>query len=122
MNLLFEELQFTDETLVLIYAIVISVQRRGEKGVKDEEGTLQSEDTKAQDVKNIGVSSAIGALIGVLAGGKKGARSGATIGAVGSLAGILTTRGRDLWLYAETELTIRLEREATILTRVLTNR
>jgi len=120
MNLLFEELQFTDETLVPIYAIVVSVQRRGEKRVKDEEGTLRAEGTKAQDAKNVGISSAIGALIGVFSGGKKGARTGATVGAVGSLAGILSTRGRDLWLYAETELTIRLEREASILTRVLT--
>ena len=122
MNLLFEELQFTDGTLVPINAIVVSVQRRGEKSVKDEEGTLQAEGTKAKDTKNVGVSSAIGALIGVLAGGKKGARAGATIGAVAGLSGILATRGRDLWLYAETELTIRLEREATIPTRVLTNR
>lgn len=119
MNLSFEDLEFRDGTRAPIEATVVSIEKSGDKRIKDEEGTLQTKGTKGEDAKNVGTASAIGAVIGVLTGGKRGAKTGATIGAVAGLAGVLTGRGRDLRLYSETEMVIRLQQEAVIPARVL---
>ena len=114
MDLRFDTLEFSDGRTVPIEAMVVSVEGRSDGKVKEEEGTVQAEGSKGEDAKRVGVSSGIGALIGVLTGGKRGAGRGAAAGGVAGLAGVLITRGRDLYLYSETEMIIRLQQEMRI--------
>ena len=81
--------------------------------IKDGEGTIQGRGGKGADAKKVGVSSGLGALLGVLTGGGKGAKVGAAVGAASGLAGVLMTRGSDVVLYPETQLTIRLDKPAS---------
>lgn len=114
MNLRFDSLEFRRGNRVPIQARVVLVEKRGNAKIKNEEGPLEGEGTKSKDAKRVGGSSAIGALIGVLTGGKRGAKGGAMIGAVAGLAGVLTSRGRDLVVMPQTEMIIELDAAAEI--------
>lgn len=122
MNLRFDELEFPGGTTVPIEATVLSIEDRADETVKDEEGTIQGRGTKGKDAAKIGAASGLGALLGVLTGGGKGAKTGAAAGAVGGLAGVLFTRGEDIVLFSETELTIRLDKEAAFHSGLLRSR
>ena len=89
------------------------------KEVKDEEGTIQGKGSKSSDLKRVGGGAGIGALIGVLTGGGKGAKIGAAVGAIAGGAGTLATRGNDIVLYPDTELVIRLNRDAAVSSGIL---
>ena len=80
---------------------------------------MQAKGTKSSDARKMGTSSALGALIGVLTGGRRGAATGAAVGAAVGAAGVLISRGRDLNLDSQTEMTIELDQDAEIPLRAL---
>lgn len=114
MNLLFNELEFASGSRVPIHGVVSSIEERADEEVKDEEGKIEGGGSKSGDLKKVGISAGIGALLGILTGGKSGAKTGAGVGAVVGLAGVLATRGKDVVLYPETEMRVKLENEVTI--------
>ncbi len=113
MTLHFQEIELADGSRIPIDGSVISIEPRRKEEVADDSGKLEAPGQKGEDAKKVGVSTGIGALIGVLTGGGGGAKVGGAIGALAGVAGVLTSRGNDLTLPTETELTIRLNRDAT---------
>ncbi len=69
-----------------------------------------------QKVATVGTTTGIGAIIGGAAGGGDGAIIGTVIGAAAGLAGVFSTRGQPVEIYAETGLTFRLENPVRIFT------
>lgn len=61
--------------------------------------------------KYVGGGAALGALIGALAGGGKGAAIGAGVGAGAGAVGQIYTRGKNVYVPAETLLRFRLDRD-----------
>jgi type IV secretion system protein VirB10 len=119
MNLKFDEMEFPDGNKIPIDATVASIEERADEEVKDGEGTIQGQGTKGKDAKKVGAAAGLGALLGVLGGGGKGAKIGAATGAVAGLAGVLATRGDDIVLYSETELILRMDRDAAFVSGLL---
>jgi len=113
MTLHFQEVELADGSQISIDGSVISIEPRRKEQVADDSGKLEAPGQKGEDAKKVGVAAGIGALIGVLTGGGGGAKVGGAIGALTGVAGVLTSRGNDLTLPTETELTIRLNRDAT---------
>jgi hypothetical protein len=70
----------------------------GDTGQVDPEGGVKGKDSSKRDVVKIGTSSAIGAIIGAIAGGGKGAAIGAAIGGAIGTGGVLSQRGKDIYL------------------------
>jgi hypothetical protein len=114
MNLRFDEVELPNRVKIPIQATVDSIEERADEEVKDDEGTIQAPGEMKKSAKRVGVTSGIGALIGVLTGGGRGAKAGAATGAVAGVAGVLFTRGSDILLYSQTEMTIRLSTETEI--------
>ena len=112
MTLHFREIELPDGSRIPIDGSVVSIEPRRKEEVKDDSGRLEAPGQKGEDAKKVGVAAGIGALIGVLTGGGSGARVGGAIGALTGAVGVLTSRGSDLILPTETELTIRLNRDA----------
>jgi type IV secretion system protein VirB10 len=112
MNLHFDAIELPSGVRVPLAATVASIEQRADEEVKDEEGVIEGKSGTSRDVKRVGAATGIGALIGILAGGGKGAKVGAAVGLATGAAGVLATRGSDIVLYPDTELTIQLEREA----------
>ena len=112
MTLHFREIELVDGSRIPIDGTVVSIESRRKEEVKDDSGKLEAPGGKGGDAKKVGVAAGIGALIGVLTGGGGGAKVGGAIGALTGVAGVLTSRGSDLILPTETELTIRLNRDA----------
>lgn len=75
---------------------------------------MEGKITKAEDAAKVGIGTAIGAAIGAIFGGGRGAAKGAAVGAGGGTGVVLTTRGEDLVLAPEQELTFTLARNANI--------
>jgi hypothetical protein len=115
MDLRFDEIVWPDGRTSLIDASVVEIEKRADEEVEDEEGTIKGKGTKTEDAKRVGVATGIGALIGIMAGGAKG---GAITGAVGGIAGVLATRGSDILLYSQTELTVKLNGDVVIPTEL----
>jgi type IV secretion system protein VirB10 len=76
----------------------------------NEEGKLQGESSKGDDVGTVAKTTSVPAGIGGIAGGRKGAGIGAAGGAAAGLATVLLTRGKDLVLDRGTTLEIVLDR------------
>lgn len=118
MNLVFDELEVSPGNRASITSVLVGIEERAEKDV-DEEGTIEGSDSTGRDLGTVGGGAGIGALIGILTGGGSGAKKGAAIGAVAGLAGVLTTRGADIILPSETEMTLRLEKDLVLTTGIL---
>jgi len=114
MNFRFEDLEFFNGTRDPIEGRIVFIEKREGQEVRDEEGTVQGKGTKSSDARKVGTSSAIGALIGVLTGGKRGAATGAAVGAAVGAVGVLTSRGRDLYVDSQTEMIIELDQDAEV--------
>ncbi len=114
MHLQFNELEFADGSKYLFPATVVSIEPKAGGKVKDREGTLQGKGSKSQDAKRVGTAAGVGGLVGVLTGGRKGGAVGAATGTIIGLAKVMTRRGRDLDLYRDTQLTIKLNRKAFV--------
>jgi type IV secretion system protein VirB10 len=89
-----------------------------DKGVKDQEGTIQQDsDTgkKVEDAAKGGVIGTVGgATAGGLAGGLNGARVGAGAGAAGGIAWALLKRGNDVKLDVGTSIEMEIQRPITV--------
>lgn len=75
---------------------------------------MEGKTTKAEDARDIGIGTGIGTIVGAIFGGKKGAAIGGTAGAGGGTATVLATRGEDLVLVPERELTFTLALNADL--------
>lgn len=99
----------------LLSVAVTSVESRGSwVDVHTRPITLEGKSHKKRDVIAIGGGSALGALIGGIAGGGKGAAIGAGAGAGAGTAGAALTGKKEISLPAESHLTFRLSRSATV--------
>jgi hypothetical protein len=83
-------------------------------GDVDPEGGVKGRDDSKRDAVKIGTSSAIGAIIGAIAGGGKGAAIGAAIGGAIGTGGVLTQRGKDIYLPRGQQLRIRTNSDTSI--------
>ena len=81
--------------------------------VTDDEGRVGKNHNKRNGIL-IGGGAGLGALIGAIAGGGKGALIGGAAGAGAGTAGAAYTGKKDIRVPAETHLTFRLARPATI--------
>jgi hypothetical protein len=92
-----------------------SVEVDGESSAiaTDDEGRIGKNHNKRNGVL-IGGGAGLGALIGGIAGGGKGALIGSAAGAGAGTAGAAYTGKKDIRVPAETKLTFRLARPATI--------
>jgi hypothetical protein len=88
----------------------------GTNGVKDKEGTIAGDSSKAKDVGTIVGLAIPGAGIGAISDqeGGKGAAIGAAIGGALGLATVLLTRGPEIELGAGASVEMVLERSLTI--------
>jgi hypothetical protein len=88
----------------------------GTNGVKDREGTIAGDSSKAKDVGTIVGLAIPGAGIGAISDqeGGKGAAIGAATGGALGLATVLLTRGPEIELGAGTSVEMVLERSLTI--------
>ena len=64
--------------------------------------------------ETVGAGAALGTLIGAIVGGAKGAAIGVLIGAAGGAGAQVLTRGRDVYVPAETVLKFRLDTSLTL--------
>lgn len=76
--------------------------------------TMEGKSHKKRDIVAIGGGSALGAIIGGIAGGGKGAAIGAAAGGGAGTAGAAFTGKKDITLPAESHLTFRLSRSASV--------
>ena len=70
--------------------------------------------TKGKDAAKVGIGAGIGAAVGALFGGKEGAAKGTAVGAGGGAGVVLATRGEELVLSPEQEMTFVLSRDMTV--------
>ena len=108
----FDRLKFKDGEVVPISATLTGLG--GEGKMKSEEGTFEGPSSKGHDAKIVAGTATAGTVIGAIAAGGKGGLIGATIGGLVGLAGVLSTRGKDIELPAGTIVEISLDRPITI--------
>ena len=82
--------------------------------MKDKEGTVQGDGSKAKDAGRIAETAATGGLIGAPAAGGKGAAARGAGGGLVGLATVLLSRGPDLRLEAGSTMETVLERPLTV--------
>lgn len=66
------------------------------------------------NAEKVGGGAILGAIVGAIAGGGKGAAIGAGAGSAAGAGGVLLTRGKDVEVPSETELTFQLSQPVTI--------
>jgi len=103
-------------TIVLPGAVQGTPGDAGTNGVKDKEGTIAGDSSKAKDVGTIVGTAIPGAGIGAIAdqGSGKGAAIGAASGGALGLATVLLTRGPEIQLGVGESVEMVLERSLTI--------
>jgi type IV secretion system protein VirB10 len=103
-------------TIVLPGAVQGTPGDPGTNGVKDKEGTIAGDSSKAKDVGTIVGTAIPGAGIGAIAdqGSGKGAAIGAASGGALGLATVLLTRGPEIQLGVGQSVEMVLERSLTI--------
>src|SRR5271170_7386983 len=103
---------------VMLPGTVENTPGADDKGVKDEEGTIQQDkDTgkKVEDAAQGGAyGGAIGGIGGGLGGGLNGARIGAGAGAAAGIAWALLKRGSDVKLDVGTSIEMEIQRPITV--------
>ncbi len=108
----FDRLRLKNGEVIPISATLTGIG--GEGKMKNDEGTFEGPGTKGHDAKVVAGTAAAGTVIGAIAAGGKGGLIGATIGGLAGLAGVLSTRGKDIELPAGTIVEISLDRPITI--------
>ena len=116
LQLSFDQIRMPDGRGSNMSAQVIEVisTSNGGGGKVDSEGGVKGESSTKSDAKKVGGAAGVGAVIGLIVGGGAGAAIGATIGAGVGTAGVLTSKGKDLYLYQGQQLRIRTAGDATI--------
>jgi hypothetical protein len=112
----FTTLVFPNGSVIEIPASVNAVPGAGGPTVQGKENTIEQAGGKAQDAKNIGKATSMGAGVGGLAtigGGNTaaGVGYGALAGSVGGVAYTLLTRGKDVVLETGQPVEMALQRE-----------
>ena len=110
LQLSFEQIRLNNRFTNLNAQVIEVVYTPGtgaEAGDVDSEGGVKGRDSSTRDAIKIGTSSAIGAIIGAIAGGGKGAAIGAAIGGAIGTGGVLTQRGKEIYLPQGQQLRIR---------------
>lgn len=75
---------------------------------------MEGKTTRGEDARDVGIGTGIGTAVGAIFGGRRGAATGAVAGAGGGTAVVLATRGEDLVLAPERELTFTLSTNADV--------
>src|ERR1043166_7862062 len=117
LQLAFDKITMSNGRSAKLVAQVIEVMPNGASqnvGKVDAEGGVNGSDATKSDVKKVGIATGIGAAIGALFGGGVGAAVGAGIGAGVGTAGVLTQRGKDIYLNRGQHLRIRTNADAEI--------
>jgi hypothetical protein len=117
LQLAFDDIKLSSGQSSKITAQVIEViPNGGSQGVGkvDQEGGVNGRSSTKSDVQKVAAATGIGAVIGVITGGGTGAAIGGTIGAGVGTAGVLTQRGKDIYLTRGQQLRIRTNSEAEI--------
>lgn len=117
LQLSFDQIRLPDGRSAKMSALVIEVLQTGTSnsvGKVDSEGGVQGKDSTTNDVKKVGIGAGVGAVIGAIFGGGSGAAVGATIGAGVGTAGVLSERGKDIYLYQGQQVRIRTSGTAEI--------
>ena len=117
LQLAFDKITTSSGRSSKLVAQVIEVIKTGNSqgvGKVDSEGGVNGTDSTKNDVKKVGIATGIGAAIGALFGGGVGAAVGATVGAGVGTAGVLTQRGKDIYLSNGQHLRIRTNADAEI--------
>jgi hypothetical protein len=117
LQLAFDKITMPGGRSAKLVAQVIEVIKTGNSqgvGKVDSEGGVSGTDSTTNDVKKIGIGTGIGAVIGAIFGGGAGAAIGAGIGAGVGTAGVLTQRGKDIYLNQGQHLRIRTNADAEI--------
>jgi outer membrane lipoprotein SlyB len=89
-----------------------------DKGVKDEEGTIQQDKDTGQRVedaaKDAAVAGTVGGIGGAAAGGLNGARIGGLAGIAGGVAWALLKHGPDVKLDVGTSIEMEIQRDVPV--------
>lgn len=78
-------------------------------GLRTNEISLEAEGSAKEDLKPVGIGTAVGSALGAIFGGKKGAAVGAAAGAGAGTARVLTTEGKHVEIPRERLFSFRLE-------------
>jgi len=81
--------------------------------MKGNEGKVQGDTSRGQDVGTVAEPAATGATIGAIAGSGKGAGIGAGVGAAAGLGAVLLTRGPDVRMPRGSSVEMQLDRPLT---------
>ena len=86
----------------------------GAQGFSRDEGKIDGESSKKENVERIASTGVQGALIGAIAGRGKGAGIGAGSGGAAGLIWVLATRGKEIVLHPGTSLELQLTAPLTL--------
>jgi flagellar biosynthesis/type III secretory pathway protein FliH len=116
LQLTFDQITLNNRSSKLVAQVIEVVKNGSDQGVGkvDSEGGVNGSDSTKSDVKKVGIATGIGAALGAIFGGGVGAAVGATIGAGVGTAGVLTQRGKDIYLNQGQHLRIRTNVDAEI--------
>jgi hypothetical protein len=115
LSLSFDVIRFLDGREEPLVATISQVRKLdGSGGQISPEGEIKGPGSAGHDTGMIIAGGATGAGIGAIAGGGKGAAIGSAAGSLLGLAGVLWTRGDELYLPARTTLEIMLEKPLTL--------
>jgi flagellar biosynthesis/type III secretory pathway protein FliH len=116
LQLAFEKITLNNRSAKLVAQVIEVIKSGSDQGVGkvDSEGGVNGSDSTKSDVKKVGMATGIGAALGAIFGGGVGAAVGATMGAGVGTAGVLTQRGKDIFLGQGQHLRIRTNADAEI--------
>jgi hypothetical protein len=113
-GLRFESITLRNGVTRPLRATLSSYGGNGAEGFSRDEGKIEGESSKKEDVGKIATTGVQGALIGAIAGRGKGAGIGAGGGGAAGLIWILATRGKELVLPPGTSLELQLTAPLTL--------
>ena len=116
LQLAFDKITMNNRSTKLVAQVIEVIKNGDDQGVGkvDSEGGVNGSDSSKSDVKKVGIATGIGAALGAIFGGGVGAAVGAGIGAGVGTAGVLTQRGKDIYLNQGQHLRIRTNADAEI--------
>jgi len=116
LQLAFDKITLNNRSAKLVAQVIEVIKNGADAGVGkvDSEGGVNGSDSTRNDVKKVGIATGIGAALGAIFGGGVGAAVGATIGAGVGTAGVLTQRGKDIYLSQGQHLRVRINADAEI--------
>jgi flagellar biosynthesis/type III secretory pathway protein FliH len=116
LQLAFDKITLNNRSAKLVAQVIEVIKNGADSGVGkvDSEGGVNGSDSTKDDVKKVGIATGIGAALGAIFGGGVGAAVGASVGAGVGTAGVLTQRGKDIYLSQGQHLRVRTNADAEI--------